>query len=153
MSRWPRRQTEGFPIRGRRGGRGKTGNAAPKNVALELGRVGFDYDRGQESQESELRDDQEDDQEDRGRDQRTSGRVSDRASGVHRRPGSGGSGGGRRAGSGLGRGEGSDAGEPLSPFLQDASEHDMLLDIGGGSGSSGERGGGEYTRTQERRSR
>ncbi|CAM9120440.1 unnamed protein product, partial [Scytosiphon promiscuus] len=90
VARWPRRQTEGFPIRGRRGrGGGRGAKSGPKAVGLELDRVGFDYDRGVGV--LELRDDG-----DRGRDQDygAGGGSSDRVLGVHRRPGSGDGGGG-----------------------------------------------------------
>lgn len=149
MPRWPRRQTDGFPIRGRRGkGGGRSAKTGPKEVALELGRVGFDYDRGREFQDFaalKLRD-----QEDRDPDldYGSAGGVSDRGSGVHRRPGSGDGGGGlglaptrsyegRRAGSGRDREGETAVSRPPSPSLRDTSEHDTLLGVGGGGSEQG----------------
>lgn len=136
-STWPR-QRSGFPMRGRKGRR-----AGPKEVALELGRVGFEYD-GEEARDFAAFKLQDEDHGVGGGSSSSSSVVPSRAvSSVHRRLGSGGGGGGgallgmtppatRRedlgAGSRLSREISVDEGLSPSPaLLQESSEQDRLL--------------------------
>lgn len=163
-ARWPRRRS-GPPTRhGRRGGGGKGkaaagGRGGPKEVALELGRVGFDYDgrEGSEFAALTLLQDSDSgqgrDRDDVVRDREVSGLrrgggdgvlvdASPRSAsgvGVHRRSDSRGQQRGAAAGGRVGL---SSSSSPLSPLRtevtlgdrvqDDPGEHDTLLGGGGG---------------------